>query len=143
MSPLMYLLQKSGVVLPRSSLINHCRSDPAFLSLVAELPVGFGKELGWESKNLRTVVALWTCTLLGVITERANVTERVMGILVPALTRSLKSKCDDLKAGAYMVLSQLVSHTVLQPQFISTLLPVFTKVSFVLTPLLKSISLDC
>ena len=75
------------------------------------------------------MVSFYTCTLLGTLQHRDDIREALVGVLVPSLLRGLKSKCVDFKAGAYMVLSQLVTHTNLQTEFLNQLLPYITKVT--------------
>ena len=130
---LMYFIlfdyQKKGVHLPRSSVVNHCRSDPSFLTFICDLVTTFIKVMGAESSQLRAVVSLWTCTVLGVIQDRGHVTEKVMSILVPAMVRGLKSRCLDYQAASYMVLAQLTSNTPLKEDLVGSLIPALTKVS--------------
>ncbi len=43
--------------------------------------------LGKESDELRTVISFYTCTVLGVLQDRHNISEKLMSVLVPNITR--------------------------------------------------------
>ena len=83
---------------------------------------------GAESSQLRAILALYTCSLLGVLQDDSNITERTMSIIVPHLVRGVKSRCIEYKAANYMVISQLTVQTPLQESLLASLVPVLTKV---------------
>ena len=86
---------------------------------------------GSDSQQLRAILSLYTCAMLGVIRNKSHINERIVSILIPHLTTSLKSRCRGYQASAYMVLSQLAANSLLKDSLLTLLVPVLTKVSIV------------
>ena len=77
---------------------------------------------------MRTVISFYTCTILGSLQNKHDITEKTMSELVPNIIRGLKSKCKLYKAATYMIISQLAVQIKLQEDFLDSLLPLMTKV---------------
>jgi len=85
--------------------------------------------LGAESREqLRAVVALYTTVSISIIQRRHNCTEEVVSVLVHSLKSGLASRCIDLKAASYMILSQLCVTVTLNASVVSRLVSRLAKV---------------
>ena len=85
---------------------------------------------GSGSSQLRNVVALYACSILGVLEDQSAVGEKLVSVLVPSLARAVKSKCHDFKAAGYMVLGQLVTQSRLQQKPLEALVYIMVKVLY-------------
>ena len=94
--------------------------------------------LGAESREqLRAVIALYTTVSVGVVDRRHHCSEDVVSVLSHSLKTGLTSPCVDLKAAAYMVLSQLCASVTLNSITVNRLINRLTKVN---TPYLRSLA---
>ena len=84
---------------------------------------------GADSKQLRAVVAFFTCTMLGTLQREENVNERLLSVVVPQLIRGFKCRSDEYRAACLMVLSQLARVARLKESLLVSLMPVVTRVS--------------
>ena len=84
---------------------------------------------GTDSKQLRAVIALFACTMLGALQREEEINERLLSVVVPHLIRGFKSRCTEYRAACCMVLSQLANVARLKESLLVSLMPVVTKVS--------------
>ncbi|KAL5015995.1 hypothetical protein ScPMuIL_005584 [Solemya velum] len=122
-------LQKSGVHLPRSTLVNHCRTFVSFLSFVCanvQKAIKLHKGDNKSVPQLKVLFSFYTTTVIGVL-ESDTVTERVLSTVIPPLTKGLKSKMTEYKAASFMILAQLLHKAKLKPSLLKTLMNAMTK----------------
>lgn len=118
-------IQKEGTPLSRATLVQHCISDPAFLSFVCEMvPSSIKAGSGVENK----VVVSFYCSTLTSVLGQADITESITSRILPYVVKGLKSSCGDYKAASYIVVSMLASRVVLQKKVSNSLLNVIAKV---------------
>ncbi|KAK6179629.1 hypothetical protein SNE40_011943 [Patella caerulea] len=117
-------IQESGVYLPRSTLINHCGTNPAFLAFISEMVPKYitAHTVNDEIlvKQLRVVFSFYTTTIVGVL-ENRPITEKIVSGLIPYLTRGLKSSTEEYKAASYMICGQMFYKAQLQEKLLVTL----------------------
>ncbi|XP_064605769.1 LOW QUALITY PROTEIN: HEAT repeat-containing protein 1-like [Liolophura sinensis] len=122
-------LQKSGVHLSRSVLINHCKTNPGFLGFLCDSVKEYTKVHmvdGSDGGKLRVFFSFYTSTIIGVL-EADGAAEATISTLIPHLSRGLKSKLADHKASSYMILCQLVSKVKVKVTVLETILNVLAK----------------
>lgn len=121
-------LQKSGVHLSRTTLVNHCGTDTAFLSFVCDMApqaVTVLTETDFTSK-CRVLFNFYATTLIGVL-DSVPVTEVILSIILPHLCRGMKSAITEYKAASYMILAQLLYKTNLKPALVKTIQHILAK----------------
>ncbi|XP_053394592.1 HEAT repeat-containing protein 1-like isoform X2 [Mercenaria mercenaria] len=121
-------LQKSGVHLSRMTLVNHCATDPAFLSFVCEMvptAVEVLTEKG-EVPKCRVLFSFYATTVIGVL-ETTSVSEVILSTLLPHLTTGMKSAVLEYKAASYMIFAQLLHKTKLTPDLVKSLQQILAK----------------
>ena len=88
--------------------------------------------LGAENKNATGVtVAFYTVICIGVLPQHGEAapSENLVSVLVSSLCEvSLRSRCDDLMAGALMILSKLCTTVTLHSTFLTSLTRIVAKV---------------
>ncbi|XP_052257206.1 HEAT repeat-containing protein 1-like isoform X2 [Dreissena polymorpha] len=121
-------LQKSGVHLTRKTLVNHCRTDSAFLSFVCDAVPRYVKVLSEldQVPKCRVLFSFYTTTVIGVL-ESGAVTEVLLAMLVPHLSRGMQSRIQEFKAASYMILAQLLFKAKLKSSLLKTLQQVIAK----------------
>ena len=91
----------------------------------------FPQVMGVESKSTSAPVALYTVVGVEVLPEHGAPppSEGLATVLVDSLLRvALRSNCNDLKAGGYMILSKLSTTASLNAPTIDSLISVLVKV---------------
>ncbi|KAK3090239.1 hypothetical protein FSP39_010297 [Pinctada imbricata] len=122
-------VQKSGIYLPRLTLINHCRTNTGFLSFVCENISKAIKVLTSsreQASKLRTLLAFYVSTVIGVI-EQGGVSEGMMAVLLPQIALGLRSKVNDFRAATYMIVAELFHTTKLKSDVVKNLLNAICK----------------
>lgn len=84
---------------------------------------------GENSDKLRTVMSFYTCTLLGSLQNKSQISEKIMSVLVPGIIVGLKSRSKAYKAATYMILSQLAVQVKIKEDVTDSVIPVLTKVN--------------
>ena len=125
-------LQKSGSPLPRSAVVQHCISDPAFLSLICEM-VPQAIENNCSVSSIRVLFTFYASTLVAVVEQMKRVTEEFITMLLPYLVKGLKSGTTELKAASYMIVGQLCVKCSLEERLLKSVLESVCKVSVILT----------
>ncbi|XP_070194933.1 HEAT repeat-containing protein 1-like isoform X2 [Littorina saxatilis] len=118
-------LQKNGVHLTRQTLVNQCRTNPAFLAIITDLVPAFVRVFDVDSKNraerLRVVMNFYALTLIAVV-DSGPVTERILSAILPVLSRGLKSDVLDYKAASYGILGKVLQKSTLKTSLVETLM---------------------
>ena len=73
-------------------------------------------------------MSFFTTALLGALQYKADITERLVAIVIPNLVRGLRSKVKDYQAAAYMILTQLVTQVTLKEETLTAVIGALTKV---------------
>ncbi|XP_076462291.1 HEAT repeat-containing protein 1-like isoform X2 [Babylonia areolata] len=118
-------VQKNRIQLARQTLVNHCRSDPACLSIITDMVPRFVTVYDSDSKNrddrLQMVMNFYGITLLALV-QSGPVTERLLSAMLPVLCRGLKSSVKDYKAASYVVMSCIMCKTTLKTSLLETVM---------------------
>ncbi|XP_060070386.1 HEAT repeat-containing protein 1-like [Ylistrum balloti] len=117
-------IQKSGVHLAKMTLVNHCRTNPAFLSTICEMVYDSVKvHIQYSEKlpHLRTLFSFFTTTIIGVL-DSGKVKEELVSTLLAHISHGLRSKVLDYKAAVYMITAQLLFKAKLQKSLLETLM---------------------
>ncbi|XP_077981207.1 HEAT repeat-containing protein 1-like [Glandiceps talaboti] len=105
-------LQKPGVPLARSTLVNHCYKDMGFQHFICEMVPKALKAHGdiptSNISSLRVLLSFYATTIVGAIELTGNVTEKMVSGLIPYILKGLKSESVDYKAASYMIVCELV-----------------------------------
>lgn len=123
--------QKSASPLSRLTLVGRCVMEPAFFHFVNELvPKSLEANRESPSNALRTLMAFWSSTVIGVM-DACRVSEDLVTALLQYMLSGLKSGNLDYKASSYMVIGKLVTKATLEEKLCSSLLDAITKVCIV------------
>lgn len=123
-------IQKPGVPLARSTVLTHCYKDPGFLQFVCNMvPLAIKaskasthQDASRSESALRLTYSFYVSTVIGAIEQAGAIQEEFLAILVPFLTKGLKSSHLDYKVATYMVLSQLCAHAKIDDQLLHPLI---------------------
>ncbi|WAR23288.1 HEAT1-like protein [Mya arenaria] len=121
-------LQKAGVHLSRQTLVNHCRTDPAFMSFICDKIPKYVKVLSEteQTPKCRVLFSFYATTIIGVL-EDGGASEVLLSALLPHISRGLQSRLAEYKAASYMILAQLFHTTRLKPGLLKTLQQIVAK----------------
>jgi len=109
-------MQKSGVALPRTVLIQRCLTDRALLRFICEM----SKELGSPRVASRTAMSFYAVVLCETITAMPTVDESMVSMLLPYIAWGLSSDVtSDYCAAIYMGLVQLSTRVTMSPELVS------------------------
>ena len=121
-------LRKEGTPLSRLTLIQHCLSNPAFLSFIFNMVLqSLTLHKDKMESSVRVLISFYVSTITHVL-ERGPITEEFISRLLPCLLKGLKSSNLDFRAGSYMVVSLLASKVTLDKKLTISLLDCITKV---------------
>lgn len=122
-------VQKSGIPLPKSVLIQHCLSDSSFLAFICEMiPQAIEIKHSKSLDKLKTLCSFYASVLLGVAESSKNLSESMIGKMLPYLYQGLKSNFEDYKVSSYLVLSQMCLMKTFKEQITSSLVDQICKV---------------
>ena len=121
-------IQKSGKPLANQTLINHCLSDHAFLVFICELTIKSVHLHRHRPTGSHAAVALYTSAMVGSLEQAGSVSEELVTVLAPYLTKGLRSKNKDLCAACLSVAGLLCSQTQLSNRLVESLLGTLAKV---------------
>lgn len=127
-------LQKPGIHLPKTSLLNHAAGDPHFLKQISKYVLSIVKEHEKPS-NLTTIFNFYCVTIAGAIERTQDVNDTQVSMLLPSLLKALSSDIPDFCAAAYVIVARLVAKTQLSERILEVLL---NKVSDVKVSSLKT-----
>lgn len=100
-------LQKPGVPLPKSVLVNHCMADPGFLRFICTLMKRARAVHCNNQAAVNTFIAFFTTTIISVLEHPRKLTEVQLTILMPTLLDGVRDANPNLVAGCYMMIAQL------------------------------------
>ena len=121
--------QKEGTPLSRLTLVQHCISNPAFLSVVCEMvPSAVRANKGSLSPGSTRVVTSFYCSTVVAVLQQTSVTESMVSRLLTYILKGLKSSWTDYRAASYIIVSVLASRTTLDVKLTLSLLDVIIKV---------------
>lgn len=109
-------IQKPGIPLPRSTLLNVCAKDVGLLKLICANLEMATKVHSEKPAVLNLFVAFFTTTIVGMVEQMNGVSEEQLAILLSPLLSGLVCKFPDLKAGCYMIIAQLNRKASLSPR---------------------------
>ncbi|CAH1975424.1 unnamed protein product [Acanthoscelides obtectus] len=101
-------LQKTGVHLPKQSLLNHAASNCAFLKHVGKYILQLINQ--HSNPNVLTVAFNFYCSVfLGSIEYTQKINEDQVSMMLPSLLKGLNSSITDFCAAAYVITARLVT----------------------------------
>ena len=122
-------VQKTGCPLPRSTIIQHCISNPAFFTFLSGLVFSVSKTKTNQAFEVyRVFSSFYASTVIGVLDRLDKVSEEIVTLLLAQVIHGLKSNVLDLQAASYMIIGQLTTKCVLESSVIESLLKVMCKV---------------
>lgn len=121
-------IQKSGKPLSNQTLINHCLSDHAFLVFICELVIKSARLHRHRPSGSHATVALFTSAVVGSLEQAGSVTEELVTMVTPYLSKGLRSKNKDLCAACLSVVGLLCSRAALATRLVESLLGTVAKV---------------
>ena len=125
-------VQKAGSPLSKTAFLQHCVSDPGFLSFICEM-VKEGIELeGVPPSSLRVLFTFYTSTIVGVLDMLPKVTEKFLSQLLPYLLEGLKSDLSEMVASSYIITAQLCSRCNMEETLVKSLTDSISKVNCIL-----------
>lgn len=127
-------LQKPGIHLPKTSLLNHAASDPHFLKAVSKYTLSVLKEHEKPS-NLTTIFNFYFVTIAGAIERTQVINDTQVSMILPTLLKALQSGIPDFCAAGYVIAARLVAKTQLSEKILEVLL---NKAANVRIPSLKT-----
>lgn len=103
-------IQKPGVPLPKSTIINRAGSENFFLNLICQNTVEAVKELGTKAHMLQTAINFYCLTVIGALENTKQITESHITSILPSILKGLseKSVSVDFTCAAFMITTQLV-----------------------------------
>ncbi|XP_052098508.1 HEAT repeat-containing protein 1-like [Mytilus californianus] len=135
-------IQKTGVHLSRSALVNHCRTDPGFMALICDTVIKVIKaqeSVDETMPQLRTWFAFYMTTAIGVM-ETGGIKEEFIAMILPHISQGLKSSIPNYKAATYMMIAELFHKVTLKDKLLATLLNTICKY---ISPRLLTEALSC
>lgn len=115
-------VQKKGISLSKTVLVNHAFSNPSFLSLLCKTTMGAVKEHGQYGGVLSTLLAFYSTTVIGVLDRGSKgASETQMVSIIETLQLGLGSPVLDFAAASYMVFGRLLVTTSLTRQVLDQL----------------------
>ncbi|XP_065176491.1 HEAT repeat-containing protein 1-like [Sycon ciliatum] len=110
--------QRAESPLSRFTILQQCQSVPAFLQFICDV---VERAVGPSTSGYNTLVAFYTSLCVGLLNGGTLVTEQLLTQIVPSCVKSLRSNHAELKAGAFMIVGQLVVRASLEPKVVETL----------------------
>lgn len=123
-------MQKKGVPLSKTALLNHVSTNSHFLRLLCDTTVRAVKEHGVYAGVLSTLFGFYSTTILGMLDRgRRGATELQMVTIIDSLQQGLRSRVLDFAAASYIILGRLVVTTSLSTHILEGLINRITKVN--------------
>lgn len=115
-------LQKPGVTLPKTVILNRAASDATFLKFVCESTMAAIAELGSRASTLQAQLNFYASVVVGALENSAKIQEWHVVTILPSLLKGLSSNVIDFASAAYIVAAQLVASTTLTNKLCTALI---------------------
>ena len=118
-------MQKTGVALPRSLLVQRCLTDRSLLRFVCET----AQALGTPAVGARAVMPFFAALLCEIVAAAPEIDEPFVAMLLPYILHGLDADTTtaDHRAAIYMLLVQLATRTTFTPPLFHAILVELTK----------------
>ena len=123
-------VQKAGVPLSKTALLQHCISDFSFLALICDM-VSLMLQSDIPFSSYRVLVTFYTSTIVGSLELMGSVSEKFLSFLLPRILEGLRSEASELVASSYMITAQLCSMCKMKEDLVKSLLDNICKVGFI------------
>nr|CAD7256183.1 unnamed protein product [Timema shepardi] len=120
-------LQKPGVPLSKTALLNHCAADPSFLKFVCDGALAAVKEHSGDAHCLTTVLGFFCTTIVGALEHNAATTELQLVHILKPLLKGLPSPVLDFAAASFMITAQLADKAQLSENVLHQIIENLTK----------------
>nr|NP_609079.2 lethal (2) k09022 [Drosophila melanogaster]Q9VM75.2 RecName: Full=HEAT repeat-containing protein 1 homolog [Drosophila melanogaster]AAF52447.2 lethal (2) k09022 [Drosophila melanogaster] len=115
-------LQRPGVPLAKTAIINRAASNPAFLGFICQSTQKAVKELGPRAHQLQAQINFYATVVVGALQTAKPLQDWHITTILESLLRGLISDNIDFMAAAYVIVAQLVSRTKLKSKVCNALL---------------------
>ncbi|XP_047117771.1 HEAT repeat-containing protein 1 [Schistocerca piceifrons] len=115
-------LQKPGVPLSKTTLLNHCASDVGFLNFVCEMALKAVKVNKDNAAVLTTLFAFTSTTIVGALECKKSVLDVQIMHILKILIKALHSPVFDFAASAFMITAQLARKSLLSEKLLTTII---------------------
>ncbi|XP_016963870.1 HEAT repeat-containing protein 1 homolog [Drosophila biarmipes] len=115
-------LQRPGVSLAKTTIINRASNNPAFLSFICQSTQKAVKELGPRAHQLQAQINFYATVVVGALQTAKPLEDWHITTILESLLRGLVSDNIDFMAAAYVIVAQLVSRTKLKSKVCNALL---------------------
>ncbi|XP_016987522.1 HEAT repeat-containing protein 1 homolog [Drosophila rhopaloa] len=115
-------LQRPGVSLAKTAIINRAASNPAFLGFICQNTQKAVKELGPRAHQLQAQINFYATVVVGALQTAKPLQDWHITTILESLLRGLVSDTIDFMAAAYVIVAQLVSRTKLKSKVCNALL---------------------
>ncbi|EDW12577.1 HEAT repeat-containing protein 1 homolog [Drosophila mojavensis] len=115
-------LQRPGVPLAKTTIVNRAASVPAFLGFICRSTRKAVKELGPRAHQLQAQVNFYCTVVVGALQTAKPVQEWHIATILESLLKGLVSDTVDYVAASYVIVAQLVSRTKLKRKVCDALL---------------------
>ncbi|KAH8279941.1 hypothetical protein KR054_011740 [Drosophila jambulina] len=115
-------LQRPGVCLAKTAIVNRAASNPAFLRFICQSTQKAIKELGPRAHQLQAQINFYATVVVGALQTAKPLQDWHITTILESLLRGLASDTIDFMAAAYVIVAQLVSRTKLQSKVCNALL---------------------
>lgn len=115
-------LQRPGVPLSKTAIINRAASMPSFLSFVCRSTRRSVKELGPRAHQLQAQINFYATVVVGALQTAKPLEDWHVATILESLLKGLVSDTVDFVAASYVIVAQLVSRTKLKNKVCNALL---------------------
>ncbi|XP_039496200.1 HEAT repeat-containing protein 1 homolog [Drosophila santomea] len=115
-------LQRPGVPLAKTTIINRAAGNPAFLGFICRSTQKAVKELGPLAHQLQAQINFYATVVVGALQTAKPLQDWHITTILESLLRGLVSDNIDFMAAAYVIVAQLVSRTKLKSKVCNALL---------------------
>ncbi|CAG2053456.1 unnamed protein product [Timema podura] len=120
-------LQKPGVPLSKTALLNHCAVDPSFLKFVCDGALAAVKEHSGDAHCLTTALGFFCTTIVGALEHTSATTELQLVHILKPLLKGLPSPVLDFAAASFMITAQLADKAQLSENVLHQIIENLTK----------------
>ncbi|EDV99189.1 HEAT repeat-containing protein 1 homolog [Drosophila grimshawi] len=115
-------LQRPGVPLSKTTIVNRAASVPSFLSFVCRSTRQAVKELGPRAPQLQAQINFYATVVVGALQTAKPLEDWHISTILESLLKGLVSDTVDFVAASYVIVAQLVSRTKLKTKICNALL---------------------
>lgn len=115
-------LQRPGVPLSKTAIVNRAASMPSFLSFVCRSTRRSVKELGPRAHQLQAQINFYATVVVGALQTAKPLQDWHVATILESLLKGLVSETVDFVAASYVIVAQLVSRTKLKHKVCNALL---------------------